>query len=81
MTCGEIFKYIESWAPEEIAWNKDNVGLQVGSAERKVKNILLALDLNMKVITEAIKKDSAPKSIKRGMAVAASLVCKVEKTK
>ena len=57
MTCGEIFKYIESWAPEEIAWNKDNVGLQVGSAERKVKNILLALDLNMKVITEAIKKD------------------------
>jgi dinuclear metal center YbgI/SA1388 family protein len=57
MTCGEIFKYIQSWAPEEIAWNKDNVGLQVGSAERKVKNILLALDLNMKVITEAVKKD------------------------
>ena len=57
MTCGEIFKYIQSWAPKEIAWNKDNVGLQVGSAERKVKNILLALDLNMKVITEAVKKD------------------------
>ena len=57
MTCGEIFKYIQSWAPEEIAWNKDNVGLQVGSAERKVKNILLALDLNMKVITEAVKKN------------------------
>ena len=57
MTCEEIFKYIQSWAPEEIAWSKDNVGLQVGSAERKVKNILLALDLNMKVITEAVKKD------------------------
>ncbi len=57
MTCGEIFKYLQSWAPEEIAWSKDNVGLQVGSAERKVKNILLALDLNMKVITEAVKKD------------------------
>lgn len=57
MTCGEIFKYIQSWAPEEIAWNKDNVGLQVGSAERKVKNILLALDLNMEVVTEAVKKD------------------------
>jgi len=57
MTCGEIFKYIRSWAPEEIAWNKDNVGLQVGSAKRKVKNILLALDLNMKVIIEAVKKD------------------------
>jgi dinuclear metal center YbgI/SA1388 family protein len=57
MTCGEIFKYIQSWAPEEIAWNKDNVGLQVGSAERKAKNILLALDLNMDVVTEAVKKD------------------------
>ncbi len=57
MTCGEIFKYIEDWAPKEIAWNRDNVGLQVGSAEREVKNILLSLDLNEKVIDEAIKKD------------------------
>lgn len=57
MTCGEIFKYIENWAPKEVAWNKDNVGLQIGSAERKVKNILLSLDLNMEVVKEAIKKD------------------------
>jgi len=57
MTCGEIFKYIENWAPKEIAWNKDNVGLQIGSAERDVRNILLALDLNMKVLNEAIKRD------------------------
>ena len=57
MTCKEIFKYIEHWAPKEIAWNKDNVGLQVGSAEREVKNILLSLDLNMNVVDEAIKKD------------------------
>jgi len=57
MTCREIFKYVENWAPKEIAWNKDNVGLQVGSAERKVKNILLSLDLNMNVVNEAIKKD------------------------
>jgi len=57
MTCGEIFKYIENWAPKEIAWNKDNVGLQVGSAEREVKNILLSLDLNMRVVDEAVKKN------------------------
>jgi dinuclear metal center YbgI/SA1388 family protein len=57
MTCREIFKYIENWAPKEIAWNKDNTGLQVGSAERKVKNILLSLDLNMNVVNETIKKD------------------------
>jgi dinuclear metal center YbgI/SA1388 family protein len=57
MTCKEIFKYLENWAPKEIAWDKDNVGLQVGSAERKIKNILLSLDLNMKVLDEAIKKN------------------------
>lgn len=57
MTCGEIFKYIENWAPKEIAWNKDNTGLQVGSTERKVKNILLSLDLSMNIIDEAIRKD------------------------
>ncbi len=57
MTCSEIFKYIENWAPKEIAWNKDNVGLQVGSTERKIKNILLSLDLNMEVVNEAINKD------------------------
>jgi dinuclear metal center YbgI/SA1388 family protein len=57
MKCSDIFKYISSWAPEEIAWNKDNVGLQIGSAERELKNILLALDLNMKVVEEAVKNN------------------------
>jgi dinuclear metal center YbgI/SA1388 family protein len=57
MTCGEIFKYIEDWAPKEISWNKDNVGLQIGSAKRVVKNILLSLDLNMNVVNEAKNKN------------------------
>lgn len=57
MTCGEIFKYIENWAPKEIAWNRDNVGLQVGSPKRAIKNILLSLDANIKVADEAIRKN------------------------
>jgi dinuclear metal center YbgI/SA1388 family protein len=56
MIGNEIFKYIEDWAPKEIAWKNDNVGLQVGSGNRKVKNIILCLELNMKVIEQAIKK-------------------------
>ena len=56
MTCNEIFKYLESWAPKEIAWKNDNVGLQVGSANRKVENIILCLEVNMQVIEQAIKK-------------------------
>ncbi len=57
MTCKDIIKYIESWAPQEIAWQKDNVGLQVGSTDRKVKNIILSLELTDKVLDDAIKRD------------------------
>jgi dinuclear metal center YbgI/SA1388 family protein len=56
MKCIEILKYIEQWAPKETAWEKDNVGLQVGSFERDVKNILLCLDVTSAVIDEAVRK-------------------------
>jgi dinuclear metal center YbgI/SA1388 family protein len=57
MICSEIIKEIENWAPKETAWQKDNVGLQVGSLSREVKNILLCLELNNTVLDEAVKKD------------------------
>lgn len=57
MTGKEIIKYIENWAPKDIAWIKDNVGLQVGSPNKKVNNILISLDLTNNVIDDAIKKD------------------------
>jgi len=57
MTGKELVKYIEDWAPLKIAWEKDNVGLQVGSLDRKVKNILLCLELTMKVLDDAEKKE------------------------
>jgi dinuclear metal center YbgI/SA1388 family protein len=53
----EIIKNIENWAPKEIAWEKDNVGLQVGNTHNKVKNILICLDINEKVIEEALNKN------------------------
>lgn len=57
MTCNEIIKYFESWVPKEIAWQKDNVGLQVGSTERNIKNILLCLEVTNETLDDAIKKD------------------------
>lgn len=53
----EIIKYLEEWAPPEVAYKNDNVGLQVGSKDVKIKNILIALDLNNKVLDLAIKKN------------------------
>lgn len=55
MRCEKIIKIIEDWAPKPIAWERDNVGLQVGSLQRNVSNILLCLDVTNKVVDEAIK--------------------------
>ena len=57
MRCKDIIKYLEDWAPKAIAWERDNVGLQVGTNERQLKNIMVSLDLNLNVIEEAKKKN------------------------
>jgi len=57
MTGKEIIKYLEEWAPKGIAWDKDNVGLQVGDPEIKIKNVLLSLDLKEEVIEGALKEN------------------------
>ncbi|MCX6151144.1 MAG: Nif3-like dinuclear metal center hexameric protein [Ignavibacteriales bacterium] len=51
-----IITYLENWSPKAIAWQKDNVGLQVGSAEEEVQGILLCLELTESALKEAIKK-------------------------
>lgn len=53
----EIIKIMEDWAPGEVAWEKDNVGLQVGTTEGEIKNIFLSLDLDDHVIDEALEKN------------------------
>lgn len=57
MTGKEIIKYLEEWAPKGIAWERDNVGLQVGNPNIKIKNILLSLDLSEEVIETAKKEN------------------------
>jgi dinuclear metal center YbgI/SA1388 family protein len=57
MICKDVIYHLESWAPKEIAWEHDNVGLQVGSENRRLKNILLSLDLTSKAIDEAISRN------------------------
>lgn len=52
----EIFDYLESCSPKGIAWENDNVGLQIGNANADVKGILLTLDISPDVIDKAIKE-------------------------
>ena len=56
MIAEDLIKYVENWAPPGAAWDRDNVGLQVGNKRAKITNVLLALDLNKKVVDEALKK-------------------------
>lgn len=57
MIVRDVEKIIEDIAPKPLAWEKDNVGLQVGSPEKPVHKILLTLDLTEDTIDECINKN------------------------
>jgi dinuclear metal center YbgI/SA1388 family protein len=48
----------EEYFPRNLAYNWDNVGLQIGTLNREINIILLSLDLTFEVVEEAIKKDA-----------------------
>lgn len=53
MKVKDIAKEMEILAPERLKESYDNVGLMVGSEEKEVKKVLLALDCTNEVIEEA----------------------------
>lgn len=55
MRLANIIKVFEDWAPKWVAWDKDNVGLQIGDIQRNVTKALLALEVTNQVVDEAIK--------------------------
>ncbi len=57
MKIGNILKYLEDWAPPEVSWERDNVGVQVGSIDEEVRKIFVCLDLTEKSLRAAIKEN------------------------
>lgn len=53
MTVQDVREIMDAWAPPSIAWEGDNVGLQVGDPAMRVRGILVALDVTEGVIAEA----------------------------
>ncbi len=53
----EIKKIFETFFPKNLAYSWDNVGMQIGSLNKEVNRILLALDLTLEVVEEAIKEN------------------------
>lgn len=52
-----IFKIMEEWAPLDLAYDWDNVGLQVGSFNKSTKKVMITLDVLESVVDEAIEND------------------------
>ena len=46
---------MEQWAPKSLAYEWDNVGLQVGSYNKPVKKVMITLDVLEPVVDEAIE--------------------------
>ena len=55
ITVGQIYDYIDSFAPFRNQDSFDNSGLCVGSREQEVTRVLLALDATNRVVDEAMK--------------------------
>jgi dinuclear metal center YbgI/SA1388 family protein len=56
MTVREVVSLLEAWAPRGIAWERDNVGLQVGDARSRARGIVVALDPTIDVMREAVRR-------------------------
>lgn len=56
MNINPVLNFIEGWAPPQIAWQKDNVGLQVGALSDHLENVMLCLEVTHEVISEAVKR-------------------------
>ncbi|HLR08011.1 MAG TPA: Nif3-like dinuclear metal center hexameric protein [Bacillota bacterium] len=58
MEAKSVFQLMEKWAPSYLAFDWDNVGLQLGSFNKPIKRIMITLDVLEPVVDEAIKKNA-----------------------
>ena len=63
MLVKDVKEYLDVRFPKENAedFDQGSIGLAIGSGKIEVTNILLALDLNMEVLNEAISKKVSPR--------------------
>jgi dinuclear metal center YbgI/SA1388 family protein len=57
LDCKAIIGIMEKLAPVSLAEEWDNVGLQIGSPDKKVSKVLVALDMTNRVAEEAVDKE------------------------
>lgn len=57
-TVQHITSFLEVWAPPQLQFSYDNVGLLTGSFSQPVSNVLTTLDVTDEVIDEAIARET-----------------------
>ena len=58
MIVKDVTNYLESIAPLQLQESYDNAGLIIGDDSQQLKGVLVCLDVDEKVINEAIDSDS-----------------------
>lgn len=53
----EVIQLFEQFSPKHLALEGDKIGLQVGTLNKPIKNVMIALDILENVIEEAINKN------------------------
>ena len=53
----EIIRAFEQFSPRHLAMEGDKIGLQIGTLNKPVTNVMVALDVLEEVVDEAIEKD------------------------
>ncbi len=56
MIIADLIQSFEEWAPRWAAWEKDNVGLQIGSSKGRATKVLVTLDVNQRTVAEAVAR-------------------------
>lgn len=52
-----IIEMMENWAPTELAEEWDNVGFQIGEYDKEINKILIALDIDHRVVKKAVEEN------------------------
>lgn len=54
----DLIDLFEQYAPKQLAVTGDKIGLQIGTLNKKISNVLIALDVVEEVVDEAIAKNA-----------------------
>ncbi|MEW4354109.1 Nif3-like dinuclear metal center hexameric protein [Streptococcus pneumoniae] len=56
MLASDVIKRYEAFCPQELSMEGDSVGLQIGTLNKDIKKVMLALDVREQTVQEAIEK-------------------------